>query len=122
MDDVLEAFLAEARAGGFDLDYSIDSLNALEKYVVSEPDGGKSSRFQNRAARYLGEVFRKTVGGKWELCLKDPRYLYFNLPVLTGYSDRPIEFCPIEVLANFTFKKEPGMLKRAVEANLEFKK
>jgi hypothetical protein len=122
MDDVLEAFLAEASAAGFAFDYSFDSLDALEKYVLSQPDEGKSSRFQNRAARYLGEVFRKTVGGKWELCLKDPKYLYFKLPVLTGYSDKPIEFCPVEVLGNFTHKKEPGILKRAVESHLEFKK
>jgi len=121
MDDVLEAFLAEASAEGIDFDYSLDSLDALEKYVVSQPDEGKSSRFQSRAARYLGEVFRKSVGGRWELCLKDPNYVYFKVPVLTGYSDKPIEFCPIEVLGSFTLKKEPGMLKRAVESHLEFK-
>jgi hypothetical protein len=70
----------------------------------------------------LGEVFRKTVGGRWELCLKDPKYLYFKLPVVSGYSDKPIEFCPIEVLANLIRKKEPGTLRRAVESHLKFKK
>jgi hypothetical protein len=122
MDDVLEAFLSEASAAGFHLDCSLDSVDALEKYVVSQPDGGKNSRLQNRAARYLGEVFRKSVGGKWELCLKDPKYIYFKLPVLTGYSDKPIEFCPIEVLGNFIVKREPGLLRRAIESHLEFKR
>jgi len=69
----------------------------------------------------LGELFRKCVGGKWELCLKDPKYLYFKLPVLSGYSDKSIEFCPIEVLGSFVFKRELGMLRRAIESHIEFK-
>ncbi len=121
MDDVLEAFLAEAAPAGFRLDYTLESLDSLEKYILSRPDAGKNSQFENRAARYLGEVFRKRVGGKWELCLKHPNYLYFKLPVLSGYSNKPIEFCPIEMLGNFLSKREPGLLRRAIESHAEFK-
>ena len=122
MDAVLDAFLSDAVGAGFALDYSVESLDVLEKYAVSQHDVGPSRQLQNRTARYVGEVFRTIVGGKWELCLKSPNYLYFKLPVLAGYSDKPIEFCPIEVIGNFLHNKELGTLKRALESHLEFKR
>jgi hypothetical protein len=122
MDDVLEPFVAAAQKAGFQLDYSIDSLMSLEQFLLAQPTAAGDSHLQNRAARYLGEVFRKNLGGKWELCLKDPKYLFYKLPVISGYSEMPIEFCPIEIIANFAGKKESGLLKRAVESHLEFKK
>lgn len=122
MDDVLESFIAAAQEAGFQLDYSIDSLSSLERFILAQADAAGESQLQNRAARYLGEVFRKSLGGKWELCLKDPKYLFYKLPVISGYSKLPIEFCPIQVIGNFVARKEPGLLKRAVESHLEFKK
>jgi len=122
MDDVLEPFVATARKGGFQLDYSIDSLLSLEEFLLAQGKAANDSQLRNQAARYLGEVFRKNIGGKWELCLKDPKYLYYKLPVITGYSKMPIEFCPIEVIGSFIARKETGLLKQAVETHLEFKK
>jgi hypothetical protein len=121
MDDVLEPFLAEANAAGYELDYSLNSLCILEEYLLSKTDDAKDGELLNRAARYVGEVFRKNVGGRWQLCLKDPEYLYFKLPVISGYSDKPIEFCPLEIVKNFTHKKIRKMLTTAVAAHLEFK-
>jgi hypothetical protein len=120
MDDVLEEFVETASQAGFNLNYSVDSLADLERFITANSEHSDSS-FNNRAARYLGEVFRKLVGGKWELCLKNPRYMYFKLPVISSYSTHSIEFCPIEVIANFKAKQEAGMLRTAVESHLEFK-
>jgi len=121
MDDVLEPFIANADTAGISLDYSFESLDVLERLLLSHAANGDDGQLRNRAARYLGEVFRKNIGGKWELCLKDPKYLFFKLPVITGYSKMPIEFCPIEVINNFMRKRELGLFKRAVESHLEFK-
>lgn len=120
MDDVLGPFVAAAQDAGFQLDYTIESLMSLEQFMLSHPTIMGNSQMQNRAARYLGEVFRKNLGGKWELCLKDPKYLFYKLPVISGYSKMPIEFCPIEIIANFVKNMTPGLLKRAVESHLEF--
>lgn len=120
MDDVLEEFVGTAAQAGFDLNYSTESLADLEKFIIANRDGSDRS-FDNRAARYLGEVFRKVVGGKWELCLKNPKYMYFKLPVVSGYSAHPIEFCPIEMIANFKAKQNFGMLRTALDSHLEFK-
>lgn len=122
MDDVVEAFIKEAKQAGVTLDYSKQSLDALEPYLLQKLSAGANrDLLRNQAARYLGETFRKIVGGHWELCLKDPDYLYFKLPVLTGYSEKPIEFPPTEIVGNFLASQKPGMLRRALEADEEFK-
>jgi len=117
MDDVLEDFVSGARHAGFALDYSMESLDVFERYLAAVSKGSQDSETENRAARYLGEVFRKNIGGQWELCAKGPNYLFFKLPVIGGYSDRSTEFCPIEVLGNFLQRMQPGMLRRAVESH-----
>lgn len=121
MDDALEAFVKEAEASGVRLAYSIDSLDDLERYVLSKDAESMNSQMRNRAARYLGEVFRKYVGGQWTICLKGRQYLYFKLPVISGYSTKPIEFCPIDIIANLLRQRHRGLLRRAVDSHLEFK-
>jgi hypothetical protein len=121
MDNVLEPFVEAAGAKGFVLDYSIDSLAALEQYWRAAGDGQRAGTDVNRAARYLGEVFRRVVGGVWRLCDKGPRYLYHGLPAICGYAATGIEFCPNEVFGNFIVRGESGLLQRAVESHLEFR-
>ncbi len=122
MDDVLEPFIEEAESKGKLLDYSLESLHALEAYLneVDEP-AEVASLLKNRASRYLGEVFRKNVGGRWELCA-DPDKLFFKLPVLVDYAQMPLEFCPIEIVANYLGSRKAGLLRGAVASHEEFKK
>jgi hypothetical protein len=124
MDDVLSAFVSDARREGIDLDYSIESLDRLEALALSKSKDGADAveLLKSRAARYLGEVFRKHSGGRWQLCLEDPKYLYFKLPVVTGYAAVPMEFCPIEVIANFLHSSKLGTLRSAVGSHLEHKR
>jgi hypothetical protein len=122
MDDVLEAFIAEAKEAGVTLDYSLPSLDALEPYLLVKLEAGANrDLLRNQGGRYVGETFRKLIGGHWELCLKDPSYLYFKLPVVTGYSAKPIEFCPNEVVGNFLGWQKPGTFKRAFAAHEKHK-
>ncbi len=123
MNDVLEEFISDAKKDGINLDYSLSSLDQLELVILKNLDKEINVEvLKNRSARYLGEVVRKNLGGKWELCDKDPKYLYFKLPVITGYSNLSIEFCPIEMIRNFMRSKKMGMLKEIVESDMEFKK
>lgn len=122
MDDVLEDFIRTASDQGVKLDYSLESLDALEELLVlTWRDGDAGELLKNRAARYLGEVFRKRLGGRWDLCLKDPKYLYFKRPVISGYSPLGIEFCPIEVVANFLHSRRACTLRTTVDSHLEFR-
>lgn len=121
MDDVLEDLVGDARARGFDLDFSLGSLDVFESYLsLLKKEGQPRDFLRTRGGRYLGEVFRETFGGKWALCLKSPRYLYYGLPVLAGYSDLDIEFCPSEVADSFLHDERPGLLRSAVEAHREY--
>ncbi|VTT96796.1 Uncharacterized protein OS=Porphyromonas crevioricanis JCM 15906 GN=PORCRE_1882 PE=4 SV=1 [Gemmataceae bacterium] len=121
MDDVLGLYVASAVSLGYALDDTLDSLVELERYWREaggrQPDGTAASR----AARYLGEVFRRNVGGTWRLCDKGPRYLHHGLPVLAGYASMDIEFCPTAVFSNYVASEKSGLLRTAVESHLEFR-
>ncbi len=122
MDDVLETFIGEF-GNTYTLDYSEGSLGDLERLHNERGSQGPETareQLKNRSARYLGEVFRKNVGGHWRLCTGDPKQLFFNLPVVAGYASMDLEFCPIEVISNYLFSKRSGLLKTAVESHKEF--
>lgn len=117
MDDVLEEFVEEAEVAGYKLDYSLDSLDTLERYYTFRHGQMDEERLINRCARYLGEVFRLTVGGNWRLS-SHPRGLYFKLPVITDYSDHGLEYCPIEIIRSFVLRPEAGPIRETVEGDL----
>lgn len=101
----------------------VESIKDYEALVLTLLDAGKSvDEIIELAASYLGEVFRNEIGGCWELCLKDKKYLYFGLPVISNYADYPIEFCPSAVLRNFCLSKEPGLINSAINSHREFVK
>lgn len=120
MDDVMEVFLAFAMSKGFRLDYSISSLDDLEVFIDASGDGARESELLNRCSRYLGEVFRKNLGGSWDLCLDDPKNINYRLPVINRFNDVDLEFCPLAVVGNYVARKKRGILREAVEVNKEF--
>lgn len=111
MDDVLEAFLADAASSGYTLDYSVPSLDAMEQFLLANAGSSDLSRIENRAARYLGEVFRKKFGGTWQLCQDEPRHICFKLPIIKGYLSNGAEFCPIAIINNFMFSRRLGLCR-----------
>ncbi len=120
MDDVMEVFLAFAMSKGFKLDYSISSLDDLEVFIDGSGDGARESELLNHCSRYLGEVFRKNLGGSWDLCIDDPKNINFKLPVINRFSEIDLEFCPLAVVGNYVARKKRGMLREAVEVNRKF--
>ncbi|WP_095092851.1 hypothetical protein [Pseudomonas sp. Irchel 3A5] len=120
MDDVMEVFIAFATGKGFRLDYSIASLGDLELFIDCLGDGVREGEMLNRCSRYVGEVFRRNLGGCWDLCLDDQKNINFRLPVIDNFSDIDLEFCPLAVVSNYVARKKRGLLRDAVEANREF--
>lgn len=119
MDDVLEEFTEEAAQAGYKLDFSLDSLDTLERYYAFRHGHRDEERLINRCARYLGEVCRLTVGGKWKLSL-NARGLYFKLPVITDYSDKNLEYCPLALFGTFTRHRNSGFLRKTVQGDLRY--
>ena len=90
MDDALDRFrelLPEdvSRA----LDGSEASLDALEAWLLERyPDtqsmlAAEEAAIVDGAARYIGEILRRAVGGYWDIQLDDERDVYYGLPVIT---------------------------------------
>ena len=67
ISDKMEYFTDEfAKEHNLTLNYSIKSLDDLEKWILS-----------------IGETFRKHIGGKWFIDLKNKKNAYYSMPVLT---------------------------------------
>lgn len=101
MDDALAGFRESIPSSiRAELDFSPESLDALEAWLLEtyasadELLKSESSRAVDGLARYVGETFRKAIGGKWEIRVDDPKYVYYGLPQLTGYSERPTPIAP----------------------------
>jgi hypothetical protein len=85
MPDTLRQFVADCADAGFRLTYTTQNLTVLENYLTSLRRKQLNETLRNRAARYLGEVFRRDLGGKWELSCEDERDLYFGATCTSAF-------------------------------------
>lgn len=117
MSDVLESFISIANMNGYILDYSLDSLENLEHLMDSTEE--KNDNFMNRCARYLGEVFRKELGGGWDIDLENPVNYYYKLPVIAKFSTTApdLTFFPLIIIRNYMLRGRRGLLLGALNAN-----
>jgi hypothetical protein len=105
MDDALAVF-ARHFAGSTEawLDYSPNALASLEAWLLSKYSDVQSikssqeSEVLDGASRFLGEIFRKNLDGKWFIDFSDPKNIYFGLPQLRGMQGQKTQFCPITVV------------------------
>lgn len=83
MDFVLDEFEEKVPV---DLDFSQTSLLDIEKWLLRNYPTVESLKNDswtlNALTIYVGETFRKNLGGKWSIELDDPKVLFYGLPVL----------------------------------------
>jgi len=105
MDDALAEFFTRVppalRAA---LDFapaSLDRLEAflLERYPSVEAIKADPEPYLDGAARYVGEVFRRHIGGRWRMRMDDPKYVYAGLPELTFSPTQDTPVCPITLVS-----------------------
>lgn len=81
-----------AQKQNLNLDYSIDSLDTLENWILNNYDEIKKliedRQMLDYLTVYIGETFRKHIGGKWFIDLKNKKNVYYSMPVLTDPSFR----------------------------------
>jgi hypothetical protein len=86
------------------LDYSIASIDILEKWLLEKYSGLKPLRDDlakgtgkysviDGAGCYVGETFRKEFGGEWVIELKDQEYAYLGIPGIGKF--RSLQIPPI---------------------------
>ncbi len=124
MDDRVESFLASLPPeSGQRLDFSPDSLDVLERLVLDKyPDtrtmlSPTESRFVDGAASYLGEVFRKTIGGKWDIRFDDPKFAFYGLPILVGGTSQKTVLCPLTMATASADRRTGTYLRTILENN-----
>ena len=123
MDDALERF-CDSLPGEVSerLDYSPASLDVLEEWTLDRYESTDQMLSASEAttvdglARYIGETFRRAIGGRWGIRLDDPKYVFYGLPEITGYSDKPTSLCPIS-LATASADRRTGEYLSAVLAS-----
>lgn len=124
MSDTLERFIAQfPLETQKQLDFSPNSLNILENWFLSVYPNIQSmcasdqSNQVNGIACYIGETFRKTIGGKWDINLDDPKMAFFGLPILTGSPKLRAPICP-HTLATASADRRTGTYLGKIMENL----
>lgn len=114
IDDVLEKFIEEAAYFGYNLDFSVDSLDQLEEYAL-KLDAKVLSDFHGQAAQYMGDIMYRHFGYRWELSLDlKNNSLHYGKPVLVNLTNSEVQFAPYAVVRNFLIRRVKGILKVAV--------
>jgi hypothetical protein len=122
MDDALEEFFARLPpALRVALDDTPPSLDALEAFLLGRYPDVEAIRadpepYLDGAARYVGEVFRRTIGGRWRMRDDDPSYVYAGLPELTFLPARDTPACPIRLVTT-ALHRRTGTFLSTVLAN-----
>jgi hypothetical protein len=124
MDDALERFFSQLPPDlATRLDYAPGSLDVIEQWILSRYTDAKAllaepeAAWLDGAARYIGETFRKTLGGMWEIRLDDPKYVYYRMPQLSGFGERPTPLSPFS-LATATASRRTGRYLCGILANV----
>jgi hypothetical protein len=102
MDDVIENLrgtLPEAVRTRLDL--SPESLDVIEQIALDKYEQFADA-FRSVAdvavidamGRYVGEVFRKHLGGRWMISYEDPQNIFYGLPQVSGMIGQTVQMCP----------------------------
>ena len=88
ISDKMEYFTGEfAQENSLTLDYSIKSLDEIEEWILANfkhhNDLIAERKLLDYITIYIGETFRKHIGGKWYIDLENKKNAYYSMPVLT---------------------------------------
>ncbi len=123
MDDALAEFRA-AVPPELSLDGSDASLGELERWLLARYPSAEAltepseEAILDGAARYLGETMRRRVGGRWDVVLDDPKFIYGRLPILHVPNKARVPFCP-HFTVRLAVKRRRGDLFSAVVTHAE---
>jgi len=89
ISDKMDYFITEfAKENHLKLDYSIESLDEIEKWLLDNFDTinaiKENPEILDLLTIYIGETFRKHISGKWFMDLENKDNAYYHMPVLTN--------------------------------------
>lgn len=87
IDEKMEYFTEDfARKNNLLLDYSVQSLDDLEQWIFANFESNEllieNSKLLDLLTIYIGETFRRHIGGKWVMDTVNKNNAYYMMPVL----------------------------------------
>jgi hypothetical protein len=123
MDDVLDEFIGSfPESERQQLNFTPESLDLLEQWILARYPNvnamldSKEAQTVDALARYIGETFRRKLGGHWDIRFDTPKYVYYGLPELRGNSKKSTPECP-HTLATASSDRRTGCYLRTVLQN-----
>lgn len=125
ISDKMEYFTEEfAKENNLKLDYSIESLDEVEKWLLdhfSTIDSLKNnSKLLDLLTIYIGETFRKQIGGKWYMDLENKDNAYYHIPVLTSPDYKGIKYkSPLTYATASIDRKKGNYISTILKNNIQ---
>lgn len=105
------------------LDYSIQSLDVLEKWIlenfmsIDELLESTKKIDLDLFVRYVGETFRRNLkDSKWDTDIENPQNAYYNYPVIVP-KNKPIPIAP-HTLLTASVKRKKGNFMSTILRNV----
>lgn len=121
MDDKLESFISSLYGDiKTHLNYSIESLKNVEEWLISTYKTPEAIDAMHRAitvdgfCRYIGEVFRKKLGGHWDMSFQNETNIEAG-PFLTDFKSKDNRIYPYLLMKKALREKSGNFLKKEVE-------
>ena len=115
MTEQQEEFIKDSKTNGFEFDYSLESLEVVENFILAKKIDINDDQY-NDCATYFGEVVRTNIGGKWECSLdKEMNSLYYGFPVIFGHSKFDIQLSPFHVVKIFMLRQRKNHFLKIIE-------
>ncbi|KFZ40562.1 MULTISPECIES: hypothetical protein [Thermoactinomyces] len=105
----------QKKLGHLDLDYTPESLLRVEAWVLenySSPDEilkDEEKMTLDGLLRYVGEVFKIHLQGRWNIHQEDPEHLFYNLPVISFPGNIP-DTSPLSLITASLDRKSGNFL------------
>lgn len=122
MSDAIDRFLQSVPTQvATRLDYSPESLNVIEEYILDRYPTIDDIKKQSEAktvdgiARYVGQVFRKHFGGKWIIDFSDKKNAFYGLPQLSGMQEQRTASCPLTLVTASTDRRTGKFIRTVFE-------
>ncbi|WP_103069649.1 hypothetical protein [Aquimarina sediminis] len=126
MDDILEKFILNFKDQSREtLDYSVDSLDILENWMLNSFEDHKelmvegNKILRDQISRYIGETFRKNLECKWDIKFEDPKFAFYGLPILVEKDSGNTIICPHALSTTTIARKRGDFLSKLLNNNMK---
>ncbi|WP_077035675.1 hypothetical protein [Pelomonas sp. KK5] len=107
------------------MDFTAESLSPVEHFCLARYPSATEAKELSEAktidsiARYVGQVFRKNLGGKWFIDFSDPKNAFYGLPQLSGMTGQDTQICPLSLVIASLDRRTGKFLRTVYESHLE---